>query len=124
MRLFIGLDVSMTNTAICVISEQGKVIKNAEVMSEPEVLVRWLDNLDGSFSVIGLEEGPSSQWLHRGITEADLDAVLMETREVKGALKATPINTNRRDAEGLRACFISVGSARFTSNRSRLEKPV
>ena len=42
-----------------------------------------------------------SQWLHRGLTDAGLDAVLMETRQVKGALKAMPIKTDRRDAEGI-----------------------
>ena len=66
MRLFIGFDVSLTKTAICVISEHGKVIKETEVMSEPEVLVRWLGSLDGSVAAIGLEAGPLSQWLHRG----------------------------------------------------------
>ena len=101
MRLFIGLDVSLTNTEICVISEHGKVIKETEVMTEPEVLVRWLGNLDGNVAAIGLEAGPLSQWLHRGLTEAGLDAVLMETRQVKGALKAMPIKTDRRDAEGI-----------------------
>ncbi len=33
------------------------------------------------------------------MTEAGLDAVLMETRQVKGALKAMPIKTDRWDAE-------------------------
>jgi transposase len=42
-----------------------------------------------------------SQWLHRGLTQAGLDVVLMETRQVKGALKAMPIKTDRRDAEGI-----------------------
>ena len=36
MRLFAGLDVSLAKTAICVISEHGKVIKEAEAVSEPE----------------------------------------------------------------------------------------
>lgn len=42
-----------------------------------------------------------SQWLHHGLTSAGLDVVLMETRQVKGALKAMPIKTDRRDAEGI-----------------------
>jgi transposase len=46
-----------------------------------------------------------SQWLHCGLTEAELDVVLMETRQVKGALKAMPIKTNRRDAEGIARLF-------------------
>jgi transposase len=88
MKFFVGLDVSFAKTSICVISEHGQIIKEAETESEPEVLARWLDELDGSIAAIGLEAGPLSQWLHRGLTEAGLDAVLMETRQVKGALKA------------------------------------
>ncbi len=101
MRLFIGLDVSLAKTAICVVSEHGKIVQEAEVASEPELLLAWLHTLDGTIAALGLEAGPLSQWLHRGLTDAGLDAVLMETRQVKGALKAMPIKTDRRDAEGI-----------------------
>ena len=101
MRLFVGLDVSLAKTAICVISEHGKIVKEAQVASEPDALVNWVGEQDGSIAVIGLEAGPLSQWLHRGLTAAGLDVVLMETRQVKGALKAMPIKTDRRDAEGI-----------------------
>ena len=101
MRLFIGLDVSLAKTAICVVSEHGKIVQEAEVASEPEPLLAWLHTLDGTIAALGLEAGPLSQWLHRGLTDAGLDAVLMETRQVKGALKAMPIKTDRRDAEGI-----------------------
>ena len=83
MKLFVGLDVSLLKTAICVISEHGKIVKEAETESDPEPLVRWLDDLAGSIAAIGLEAGPLSQCLHRGLTEAGLGAVLMETRQVK-----------------------------------------
>lgn len=101
MKLFIGLDVSLAKTAICVVSEHGKIVQEAEVASEPEPLLVWLQRLDGTIAALGLEAGPLSQWLHRGLTDAGLDAVLMETRQVKGALKAMPIKTDRRDAEGI-----------------------
>ena len=101
MRLFVGLDVSLAKTAICVVSEHGMIVKEAQAASEPEELVRWIGEQNGSIAAIGLEAGPLSQWLHRGLTEAGLDAVLMETRQVKGALKAMPIKTDRRDAEGI-----------------------
>ncbi len=101
MKLFVGLDVSLEKTAICVVSEHGKIEREAQAASEPEALTRWMGNLDGAIAAIGLEAGPLSQWLHRGLTEAGLDVVLMETRQVKGALKAMPIKTDRRDAEGI-----------------------
>lgn len=101
MKLFIGLDVSLAKTAICVVSEHGKIVQEAEVTSEPEPLLAWLQSSDGTITALGLEAGPLSQWLHHGLTEAGLDVVLMETRQVKGALKAMPIKTDRRDAEGI-----------------------
>ena len=52
-------------------------------------------------AAIGLEAGPLSQWLHKGLTDAGFETVLMETRQVKAALKAMPIKTDRRDAEGI-----------------------
>ena len=101
MKLFIGLDVSLAKTAVCVVNEHGKFVKETEVVSEQEALSGFAGTLPGTGAIIGLEAGPLSQWLHHGLTEAGLDVVLMETRQVKGALKAMPIKTDRRDAEGI-----------------------
>ena len=101
MKLFIGLDVSLAKTAVCVINEYGKIAKEAQVPSDPQAIVDFANTLEGAVAIIGLEAGPLSQWLHRGLADAGLDVVLMETRQVKGALKAMPIKTDRRDAEGI-----------------------
>jgi len=101
MDLYIGLDVSLASTAICVVSAQGKVVKETAAPSEPEDLVRVLRGLPGRVVGVGLEAGPLSQWLYQHLTEAGFPTVLMETRQVKGALKAMPIKTDRRDAEGI-----------------------
>jgi transposase len=95
------LDVSLEKTAICVIIEHGRIVKEAQTLSEPGALDQWLRAHGGDVAAIGLEAGPLSQWLHRGLTAAGWDTVLMETRQVKGALKAMPIKTDRRDAEGI-----------------------
>ena len=101
MDFYIGLDVSLASTAICVVSAQGKVVKETAAPSEPEELVRVLRGLPGRVVGVGLEAGPLSQWLYQHLTEAGFAIVLMETRQVKGALKAMPIKTDRRDAEGI-----------------------
>lgn len=101
MKLFVGLDVSLAKTAVCVLTEHGKIAMEMEVASEPEPLIAMLQCLEGTAEAIGLEAGPLSQWLHRAMTEAGMPAVLMETRQMKGALKAMPIKTDRRDAEGI-----------------------
>ena len=101
MDVYIGLDVSLASTAVCVLDEKGKIVTEAQVASEPEVLVEFLRKLPHGISTVGLEAGPLSHWLHKGMTDAGFEAVLMETRQVKGALKAMPIKTDRRDAEGI-----------------------
>ncbi len=101
MEVYIGLDVSLASTAICVLGEKGKLVTEARVASAPESLVSFMRELPYRIAAIGLEAGPLSQWLYKGLTEAGFEAVLMETRQVKAALKAMPIKTDRRDAEGI-----------------------
>ena len=101
MDVFIGLDVSLASTAICVLGEKGKIVTEAQVASAPESLVAFMHELPHGIAAIGLEAGPLSHWLHKGLTDAGFEAVLMETRQVKAALKAMPIKTDRRDAEGI-----------------------
>ena len=101
MKVYIGLDVSLASTAVCVLDEKGKIVTEAQVASTPEALVSFMEKLEHEIAAIGLEAGPLSHWLHKGMTDAGFEAVLMETRQVKAALKAMPIKTDRRDAEGI-----------------------
>ena len=101
MDVFIGLDVSLASTAICVLGEKGKIVTEAQVAGAPESLVAFMRKLPHGIAAIGLEAGPLSHWLHKGLSDAGFETVLMETRQVKAALKAMPIKTDRRDAEGI-----------------------
>ena len=101
MNVHIGLDVSLASTAICVLDEKGKIVTEAQVASTPEALVAFMGKLEHEIAATGLEAGPLSHWLHKGLADAGFETVLMGTRRVKAALKAMPIKTDRRDAEGI-----------------------
>lgn len=101
MNMIVGLDVSLAMTAVCVLDARGSIVREAKVESDPDALLAFLRELDGREPVIGLEAGPLSQWLYRHLRDAGCDVTLMETRQVKGALKAMPLKTDRRDAEGI-----------------------
>ena len=101
MNVYIGLDVSLASTAVCVLDEKGKIVTEAQVASTSEALISFMGKLPQEIAAIGLEAGPLSHWLHKGMTDAGFEPVLMETRHVKAALKAMPIKTDRRDAEGI-----------------------
>jgi transposase len=83
---FVGLDVSVKETAICVVDLQGRVVDRAAVESHPAVISQYLLGLGLTFSRVGLEAGPLSPWLYAGLVEAALPAICVETRHMHDAL--------------------------------------
>jgi len=98
---YVGIDVSLELSSVCVVDGRGKIVKEAKVASEPEALVCFFKELGVPVNRIGLEAGPLSQWLHAGLTQAGFQTVLLETRHVKAALSAMTVKTDRKDACGL-----------------------
>src|SRR5690349_3270797 len=101
MEHYAGIDVSLERSSVCVVDGTGRIIREAKVASEPEALVDFFRRLGLSLARVGLEAGPLSQWLHAGLAEAGLEAVLLETRHVKAALSAMVVKTDRKDARGI-----------------------
>ena len=67
MKYFAGLDVSLQETAICIVDEDGIVIREGKAASEPDDLVRWLTASGLAVTRLGLEAGPLSPWLQYGV---------------------------------------------------------
>ena len=102
MKLFVGLDVSVKETAVCVVDDIGKVVCARKVPTEPDDIVRLLTSIGEDYGRIGIEAGPLSQWLVSGLTAAGLPAVCVETRHMMALLKAQQINkSDRNDARGI-----------------------
>jgi transposase len=68
MTYFAGLDVSLEETAICVVDEKGLIVKEVRAISEPEALVAVLREIGLPFERIGLEACSLTAWLHEGLT--------------------------------------------------------
>src|SRR3954470_5277392 len=109
MDYYAGIDVSLERSSVCVVDATGRIVREAKVASEPEALVGFVRQLGVTMTRIGLEAGPLSQWLHAGLSEAGFEAVLLETRQVKAALSAMIVKTDRQDARRiaqlLRMCW-------------------
>jgi transposase len=88
-------------SSVCVVDETGKIVSEKKVASEPEALVALFQALGLSFTRVGLEAGPLSQWPHAGLTAAGFAAILIETRHAKAALRAMTVKTDRNDARGM-----------------------
>jgi transposase len=86
---------------VCVVDATGRIVREAKVASEPEALIAWLRGLGLEVARVGLEAGPLSQWLFAAMRDAGLPVELLETRHVRGAFKAMPVKTDRKDARGI-----------------------
>jgi transposase len=98
---YAGIDVSLERSSVCVVDATGRIVREAKVASEPEALVDFFRRLGLPLARVGLEAGPLSQWLHAGLAGAGFEAVLLETRQVKAALSAMIVKTDRKDARGI-----------------------
>ena len=88
MDHFVGLDVSVKDTSVCIVDDTGKIIREVKVASEPHALLAVLTNPAYHFKRIGLEAGPLSQWLSGAFAEAVLPVICVETRHMRGVLQA------------------------------------
>ena len=78
MEHYAGIDVSLESASLCVVDATGRIIREAKVASEPEVLIGWFRSLGFEVTRIGLEAGPLSQWLYAGMRDAGLPVELLE----------------------------------------------
>lgn len=101
MEYFAGLDVSMKETAICIIDAGGTIVAELAVATEPEAIRSALQGYADRLTRIGHEAGALSPWLHRALQEAGLPIFCLETRHVHAALKAQRNKTDRNDARGI-----------------------
>ena len=98
MKHSVGLDVSVKETAICIVDESGKVLQETKVATEPAAIVTLLNGAGLEYARIGLEAGPLSQWLVNRLAEAGLPVISVETRHMKAMLKAQQVNKSDRNA--------------------------
>ena len=101
MKHYVGLDVSVKETSVCILDETGKVCREMKVPSDPQDIVQVLQDPAWQIERIGLEAGPLSQWLFNGLAEAGLPVVCIETRHTKAFLKAQVNKSDRNDARGI-----------------------
>ena len=100
MEHYAGIDVSLEQSSVCVVDATGRSCAG-QGGERARGAGRLLPQLGVSLTRIGLEAGPLSQWLHAGLTKAGFEVVLLETRQVKAALAAMVVKTDRKDARGI-----------------------
>lgn len=89
MTSYVGLDVSLAETSVCVLDENGKPRFEKRVASQPEALIRCLSKHAADAARIGLETGQSVGVLFRALKAADLPVFVPgDTPRPAGSIRA------------------------------------
>jgi transposase len=98
---YAGLDVSLKQTSICVVSETGSVVREGVVDSEPEAIAAFVKSIASNVARIGLETGPTSTWLWTELKQLGLPVICIDARHAKAVLKMQINKSDRNDAVGI-----------------------
>ncbi len=101
MKLYVGMDVSLTETMICVVDGRGVVVCEGRVASEPEAIAGFLADKAPTAVRIGLESGPTSTWLWHELHRLGLPVICIDARHAKAALSMQINKSDRNDAVGI-----------------------
>jgi len=98
---YVGLDVSLKETSICVIDDADKIVWRGQVDSTPEAIASAVKQHAPNAVRIGIESGQLSSWLFHELKEAGLPVICVDARHAKAALSLKVNKTDANDAFGL-----------------------
>jgi transposase len=101
MKSYVGLDVSLKQTSICVVDERGSVVREGVVISDPEAIAAFVRLNAPGAAQIGLETGPTTTWLWTELKRLDLPVICIDARHAKAVLKMQINKNDRNDAAGI-----------------------
>ncbi len=101
MKYYVGLDVSVKETSVCIVNQDGDMIAEKSILSEPESLAQYLESHAIKYERVGIEAGCITPWLYHELTAIGLPMICIETRHAKAAMSAQNIKTDKNDARGI-----------------------
>jgi transposase len=101
MSEYVGLDVSLEETSVCVLDANGAAIWEGKVESKPAAIARMILQRAPQAVKVGLETGPTSTWLWHELHQAGVPAICIDARHAQAALSMRLNKTDRNDAKGL-----------------------
>src|SRR6478752_8249407 len=101
MDYYVGLDVSLKQTSICVVDQTGAVVRAGVVDSDPEAIAVYVRSKAPDAVRIGLETGPTSTWLWTELKQLGLPVICIDARHAKAVLKMQINKNDRNDAAGI-----------------------
>ena len=101
MKYYAGLDVSMKETFICILDEEGKKVFESRAYSDPKPIYDELTKGGYELEKVGLESGSLSSYLTKGLQALGCKAICIDSRKMAAILSVTINKTDKNDARGI-----------------------
>ena len=101
MEYYVGLDVSLKHTSICVVNPTGSIVQEGVVNSDPEAIALFVRSRAPGTVRIGIETGPTTTWLWTELNRLGLPVICIDARHAKAVLKMQINKSDRNDAAGI-----------------------
>jgi transposase len=98
MEEYIGLDVSMKETAVSIRRAGGRIWRG-KCASDPSTIAELIHKRAPSVKRVVFETGPLSVWFYHSRRTEGLPAIFIDARQAKAALDMATNKTDANDAE-------------------------
>ena len=99
MAHYVGLDVSLKQTSICVVSDTGSIVREGVGDSDPAAIATFVRSKAPHTVRVGLESGPTATWLWTELKRLGVPVICIDARHAKAVMQIN--KSDRNDAVGI-----------------------
>jgi transposase len=101
MKHYVGLDVSMKETFICIEDDLGRIVYQGHSKTDPERIAERLKKSQLAIERVGIESGSISHWLVDNLKKWGIPAICIDARKMAAVLSVQVNKTDKNDARGI-----------------------
>lgn len=101
MSHYVGLDISMKETVICIVNEKGESVHRGRSKTDPEKIAQHLTHTKLKIERVGIESGSLSHWLVDQLKKMNIPAICIDARKMAAVLSIRVNKTDDNDARGI-----------------------
>jgi transposase len=98
MKLYVGLDVGLEETNLCIVDSDGITVREVKVSTESAAIRSALEGSADRLDRVGVEASSLGIWLDRELQPAGVPIVVVEARHTRFALHDAQQDRSQRCA--------------------------
>jgi transposase len=99
MKHYVGLDVGLEESNLCIVDNEGNRVREVKVSTEPATIRSALEGFADRLWRVGVEASSLDMWLHRELHPSGLPIMVVEARRMQVSLSTMRNKTDRYDGD-------------------------